>query len=163
MSDEQTGHQPNISGEPEGQFPGPANLLASLEEVNRTECLDLLALGRVGRVGLVVDGEPVVLPVNYALDGDTVLFRTSEGSVLRQAAMSKVAFEVDHIDEATRTGWSVLVRGRADDIADAIDATSVRLRRLALVTWAPGERQYWFVIRPHAITGRRLRVMPAEL
>lgn len=139
------------------------DLVASLEEVSRAECLNLLALGQIGRVGLLVDGEPVVLPVNYALDGDSVLFRTSERSVLRQASMSKVAFEVDHIDEAARTGWSVLVRGRADDIHDAIDATSARLRRLALVTWAPGERQYWFVIRPHAITGRLLRVLPAEL
>ena len=40
----------------------------------------------VGRLGLLVDGRPEVLPVNYALDGETVLFRTAEGTVLNQAA-----------------------------------------------------------------------------
>jgi nitroimidazol reductase NimA-like FMN-containing flavoprotein (pyridoxamine 5'-phosphate oxidase superfamily) len=138
-------------------------MVAEMEQLGTTECLNLLAEAQVGRVGLVVDGEPVVLPVNYALDGDAVLFRTTETSVLNEASMAKVAFEVDSVDEESHAGWSVLVRGRADDISDAIDATSERLRRLQLVTWAPGGRHNWFVIRPHAITGRRLRVMPAEL
>lgn len=122
-----------------------------------------LALARVGRVGLVVHGQPEILPVNYALDGDAILFRTAEGSVLNEAALANVAFEVDGIDESTRSGWSVVVHGHADDIADAIDPTSERLRRLALVTWAPGARQCWFVIRPRTITGRRLRELPLEL
>jgi uncharacterized protein len=92
-----------------------------------------------------------------------VLFRTSEGSVLSHAAFKQVAFEVDHADEATRTGWSVLVHGHADDIGDAIDATSQRLRRLSLVTWAPGRRDRWFVVRPSQITGRRIWVLRLEL
>jgi uncharacterized protein len=137
--------------------------VASFEHLSRTECLDLLALAQVGRVGLVVNGMPEILPVNYALDGDAILFRTAAGSVLNQASMANVAFEVDRIDESTQSGWSVLVRGHADDIGDAIDATSERLRRLTLITWAPGQRQCWFVIRPQAITGRRLRVLPSEL
>jgi len=138
-------------------------MVAYVETLSRTECLNLLALAPIGRVGVVVDGEPVILPVNFALDGDSVLFRTTDTSVLNQASMNKVAFEVDHVDSETRGGWSVLIRGRADDIADAIDATSVRLRRLELFTWAPGARHHWYVIRPHAITGRRVRVIPAEL
>ena len=137
--------------------------VASFEILGRTECLNLLALAHVGRVGLVVNGQPQILPVNYALDGDSVLFRTAEGSVLNQASMTNVAFEVDRIDDLTQSGWSVLLQGHADDIGDAIDATSERLRRLTLVTWAPGERQCWFVIRPHTISGRRLRVLPREL
>ncbi len=134
-----------------------------MDHLSRSECLDLLALARVGRVGLVVHGQPEILPVNYALDGDAILFRTAEGSVLNEAALANVAFEVDGIDESTRSGWSVVVHGHADDIADAIDPTSERLRRLALVTWAPGARQCWFVIRPRTITGRRLRELPLEL
>jgi uncharacterized protein len=136
--------------------------VASLEHLSRTECLNLLALAQVGRVGFVVDGQPEILPVNYALDGDTVLFRTDESSPLNQASMTKVAFEVDSIDSSTRSGWSVLVHGHADSIADAIDATSERIRRLTLITWAPGERDRWFTIRPTAISGRRLRVLPLE-
>jgi hypothetical protein len=56
----------------------------------------------------------------------------------------------------------VIVHGHADDIADAIDATSQRLRQLPLITWAPGQRAHWFAIRPRNISGRRLRVLPLE-
>jgi nitroimidazol reductase NimA-like FMN-containing flavoprotein (pyridoxamine 5'-phosphate oxidase superfamily) len=134
-----------------------------MEHLGRTECLNLLALAQVGRVGFIADGRPEILPVNYAIDGDAILFRTSENSVLNEASLANVAFEVDRIDTSTRSGWSVVVHGYANDIGDAIDPTSERLRRLALITWAPGQRQCWFVIRPHTITGRRLRVLPLEL
>lgn len=140
-----------------------ADLIVTVEELGRGECLSLLATAEVGRVGLVVDGRPEVLPVNYALDGDTVLFRTAEGTVLNQASMTVVAFEVDNLDAADHSGWSVLVQGTAQDIGDAIDATSERLRRLSLVTWAPGRRPRWIQVRPDKITGRRLRVLPDAL
>ena len=136
--------------------------VSSLEPLGRVECLNMLALGQVGRVGFVLDGQPEILPVNYALDGDTVLFRTAPDSVLNSISRQSVAFEVDSLDESTQSGWSVLVHGHAEGIADAIDATSERIRRLLLTTWAPGERERWFVIRPTGISGRRLRVLPLE-
>ena len=139
------------------------NLIASLEELERADCLELLATAAVGRVGLLVNGRPEVLPVNYALDGDTVVFRTAEGTVLNEASLSIVAFEVDHLDPADHSGWSVLLQGTAQEMSDAIDPTSERLRRLALITWAPGKRQRWFQVRPDKITGRRLRVLPDAL
>jgi nitroimidazol reductase NimA-like FMN-containing flavoprotein (pyridoxamine 5'-phosphate oxidase superfamily) len=142
--------------------PSP-NVIATLEDLGRAECLDLLATATVGRVGLLVDGRPEILPVNYALDGDSVLFRTAEGAVLNQASLTIVAFEVDELDPAMQSGWSVLMQGAARDIGDAIDATSERLRRLSLITWAPGRRDRWFQIRPDRITGRRLRVLPDSL
>jgi nitroimidazol reductase NimA-like FMN-containing flavoprotein (pyridoxamine 5'-phosphate oxidase superfamily) len=122
--------------------------------------MNLLATASVGRVGLLVAGRPEILPVNFALDGETVLFRTAEGTVLDQASLSVVAFEVDHVDEQAHSGWSVLVQGTAQFIGDAIDPTSERLRRLSLITWAPGRRQRWFKIQPDKVTGRRLRVVP---
>jgi nitroimidazol reductase NimA-like FMN-containing flavoprotein (pyridoxamine 5'-phosphate oxidase superfamily) len=143
--------------------PPDAEVTASLEPLGRSECLELLALAKVGRLGLIVDGRPEILPVNYILDGDSVLFRTSESSVLNQASLAAVAFEVDHIDDSARSGWSVMVHGHADDIGNAIDATSERLRRLTLISWAPGGRHRWFAVRPHSITGRRLRVLPTDL
>ena len=136
-----------------------SELVAQLEELGRTECLALLAQASVGRLGLVVDGNPEIFPVNYALDGDTILFRTAAGTVLNQASMAVVAFEVDQLDEADHAGWSVLVQGVAHDIGDAVDATSERLRRLSLVTWAPGARPRWFKVRPRKITGRRVRIV----
>ncbi len=144
------------------QDPG-SNLIADLETLTTAECWGLLARTQIGRVGLLVDQRPEILPVNYALDGETVLFRTGEGTALNQASMRVVAFEVDHLDEETHAGWSVLVQGFAQDIGDAIDGTSERLRRLTLMTWAPGARQRWFRIDPDKVTGRRLRVIPAAL
>jgi nitroimidazol reductase NimA-like FMN-containing flavoprotein (pyridoxamine 5'-phosphate oxidase superfamily) len=129
-------------------------------ELDRTECERLLASQEVGRLAVVADGAPHVIPVNYATPGGgVVVFRTVAGSILTEASLRRVAFEVDEVDRATRSGWSVEVRGVGRDIADAVDAESVRLRQLPLVTWAPGERQQWFKIVPDAVTGRRLTPM----
>ena len=69
-----------------------------------------------------------------------------------------VSFQVDRIDDTTHTGWSVLVQGVAHDVSSAVDTTSEQLRRLALITWAPGARHRWFRIRFDTISGRRLAV-----
>lgn len=136
---------------------------ASLEPLGWSECLELMALVKVGRLALIVHGRPEILPVNYVLDGDSVLFRTSESSVLNEASMAAVAFEVDHIDDSARSGWSVMIHGQAVDIGNAVDPTSERMRELSLISWAPGNRDRWFVVHPDNITGRRLRVLPTEL
>src|SRR5579864_1297437 len=130
---------------------------ATFEQLDRAECERLLATHEVGRLAVVVDGAPHVVPVNYATPGGgIVVFRSALGTVLTEASLREVAFEVDEIDRATRSGWSVEVRGVGRDIADALDAESVRLRQLPVVTWAPGERHQWYKIMPGAITGRRL-------
>ena len=136
--------------------PSDPNVDVDLEHLDRAECLRLLATVTVGRLGLVVDGRPEVLPVNYAVDDQTVVFRTAEGTVLTQAAMQVVAFEADQIDDATHTGWSVMAQGVAQDVSDAIDTTSERLRALELVSWAPGRRHRWFRLDADRLTGRRL-------
>ncbi len=140
---------------------GP-RLVGSLEEIDRAECLQLLATTTVGRVGFILDDRPVVLPVNYAVDGDTVVFRTAEGTVLNKAAFQVIAFEVDEIDAEAHTGWSILAQGVAQDVSDAIDTRSEHLRRLALVSWAPGHRDRWFRLDAATLTGRRLVVRPAS-
>ena len=131
-----------------------------MEELDEAECLRLLASTTVGRLGFVVQERPIVLPVNYAVDGRTVVFRTGEGTVLNKAALQMVAFEVDKIDDATHTGWSVLAQGVAQDVGTAIDARSDQLRRIALVTWAPDRRDRWFRLDADTLTGRRLSVRP---
>lgn len=136
-------------------------MVAQMESLARDECVALLDTVSVGRLALLVDDRPEILPVNYAMDGDSVLFRTAEGTVLNRASLTVVAFEADQLDEADQAGWSVLVQGVAQDIGDAIDARSERQRRLSLVSWAPGTRSRWFRIRPDKITGRRIRVVPA--
>jgi len=135
--------------------------MAEISEVPRDECVRLLATHAVGRLALVVDGQPHVLPVNYAVAGHgEVVFRTAAGSLLTEASLRRVAFEVDAIDAQAHTGWSVVVLGYCRDIADAIDAESAAMRALPLETWAPGTRDQWFKIVPTEITGRRITPAP---
>jgi nitroimidazol reductase NimA-like FMN-containing flavoprotein (pyridoxamine 5'-phosphate oxidase superfamily) len=122
----------------------------------RQECLGLLAGQHVGRLGFVVDDQPVVLPVNYALHGGVVVFRTGDGAKLRSAVGSKVAFEVDNIDAGTGSGWSVLIQGVAEDITDSDDWFVESLRRGAAPTWMPGPADHFVSITPQLISGRRL-------
>jgi nitroimidazol reductase NimA-like FMN-containing flavoprotein (pyridoxamine 5'-phosphate oxidase superfamily) len=129
----------------------------TITDIDRQECERLLATAQVGRLGVVAEGQPHVVPVNYATPGGGVIvFRTDAGSILTEASLRQVAFEVDQIDAQVHAGWSVEVHGFGRDIADANDAESVRLRALPLVTWAPGDRPQWFKIIPAEVTGRRL-------
>lgn len=137
--------------------------VVTFEELTRDECLELLHKATVGRIGGVVDGRPFIVPVNYAVDQDRVVFKTSPGTKLSASAFSRVAFEIDAFDSTGHTGWSVVVEGVASDISDMIDELSTKLRGLDLQPWPPGERTHWVAILPESITGRRLRPVIAQL
>ena len=126
------------------------------EELERSECLELLANGNYGRLGVMVDGYPVVLPMQYALDGERVVLRTNPGSKFSQAPLANVSFEIDHVDLERETGWSVLVQGVAEDITNAIDTLSVQARELTVDTWAQSPADCWLAIVARKITGRRI-------
>ncbi|MFJ9949746.1 pyridoxamine 5'-phosphate oxidase family protein [Kitasatospora sp. NPDC091207] len=101
-----------------------------------------LAPGGVGRVALTTPEGPIVLPVNYRVLDGTLLFRTAARSVLATAPGSRAAFEVDRIDEALRTGWSVLVVGEAAAF-DEPEAIEHLVRLGSPDPWAGGERDVW--------------------
>lgn len=131
---------------------------ARLLTLSPEHCLRLLRgqtvhVGRIGMTG--EDGQPLVIPVNYRLDGDTVVFRTEPGSLLATcAAERRVAFEADEVDGAWREGWSVLIQGTAYQVTDLVEIH--RLRRLPLRPWAPGDRSLYVRIVPAQITGRQI-------
>jgi nitroimidazol reductase NimA-like FMN-containing flavoprotein (pyridoxamine 5'-phosphate oxidase superfamily) len=127
------------------------------EELTRGECLELLRSHHFGRLAVVIDAHPVLFPVNYALDGDSVVFRTAPGTKLSGAALGHVAFEVDEVDDATQTGWSVIVQGVGNDITTTLDERSEQLRALEVQPWVPGEHAHWVGILAQSVTGRRLR------
>jgi uncharacterized protein len=127
------------------------------EEIPVHECLELLKNYHFGRIAVVVDGHPIIFPINYAVDGDAVVFRTNTGAKLSGAVMGQVAFEIDGTDEAARTGWSVIVQGVGSEITAALDRRSEQLRQLEAEPWVPGERTRWVEILPQSVTGRRLR------
>lgn len=123
----------------------------TLESLPRDECLALLAGVSVGRLGVALPGAPpLIVPVNYVLDGDVVVFRSDAGEKLVQLRGSPVSFQIDQIDPFRRTGWSVLVHGVAHE------ATPHEVEHLKLEPWAPGEKAHWVRVVPDAITGRRI-------
>ena len=126
----------------------------TLESLDRDECVQLLSQGRVGRVAVIIDDAPHVIPVNYVAEGVTIVFRTADGTILEDVALRKVAFEVDSINEGSHTGWSVCVHGYGRDITDAVDDDSRSLHARGIECWAPGERDRYFKIVPNEVTGR---------
>lgn len=129
---------------------------SGLEIIRREECLRLLAGQVVGRLAFLSGDQPMVLPVNYAFVDGVVVFRTAAGSKLDGLATRKVAFEVDEIEPATRTGWSVVVEGEPEDITDDADWFAQRLRDAAAPTWPAGVRDRYVRIRPQLVSGRRI-------
>jgi nitroimidazol reductase NimA-like FMN-containing flavoprotein (pyridoxamine 5'-phosphate oxidase superfamily) len=126
-----------------------------LFDLERGECLRLLARGLVGRVVFTDAALPAAQPVVYQLDDEEIIFRTRNGSKLAAATRhAVVAFEVDDVDVETRSGWSVLGIGQAYEIVDP-----VRLAELAgahLDVWVPGHDAHTIAIPLQIITGRRL-------
>ncbi len=129
----------------------------ALLDLAHEECWRLLATQQVGRLAVVAERYPIVVPVNYALDGDVVVLRTGPGTLLAAARHAHVSFEVDQLDPLSRTGWSVLVRGLAEEVTGRHRADVVaRTRAAGVRPWAPGEREHWLRLLPHRVTGRRI-------
>jgi nitroimidazol reductase NimA-like FMN-containing flavoprotein (pyridoxamine 5'-phosphate oxidase superfamily) len=128
-----------------------------LEVIFRDECFELLAGRDYGRLGLVDGGQPVVLPINYALDGERIVFRTGGGSGKFDALVrgAPAALEIDEIDPATHSGWSVLATGRVSEVRSTLERERLR-RECSLLPWAPGDRSHWMVMPATRVTGRRI-------
>jgi len=126
-----------------------------MEVLPRAECLSLLRGSLVGRVVVTDRALPAAFPVNFALLGDDVVFRTTAGSKLEAASTGAVvAFEVDDLDPVRQTGWSVLIQGRAGLVEDPIDLA--RAGALPFQPWAPGRRLEFVRVRSELVSGRRL-------
>jgi uncharacterized protein len=133
-----------------------------LQELSADECYRLLGTQQIGRLGVNAEHYPLIFPVNYALDHDVIVVRTHPGTKLAAADHANVTFEVDEIDQHARAGWSVLVRGLAEEVTSAHRAELVeRTHASGAEPWAPGEHGRWLRIIPHAISGRR--IVPGEL
>jgi len=124
-----------------------------LREMTREECLESLHAEVVGRVGFNDDRGPVVLPINYRIHEGSVIITTGlSTSIARFAVGMAVALEVQDLDPMTESGWSVLVRGRAETVpGDELPDPAARPR-----PWADGPRPLLIRIVPETITGRWL-------
>ncbi len=140
--------------------PGPSD--ATIEALSTDECYRLLATHEIGRIGVNAEHYPLIFPVNYGVDGTTLVVRTRPGTILRAAQHANVTFEVDEIDRRTRSGWSVLVRGQAEEVGEEHRAELVaRTQATGVQPWAPGEHGTWLRLIAHDVSGRR--IVPGEL
>jgi nitroimidazol reductase NimA-like FMN-containing flavoprotein (pyridoxamine 5'-phosphate oxidase superfamily) len=130
-----------------------------LEVLDRNESLRLLETATLGRIAITSNALPMVLPVNFRFDGSQVLFRTAAGTKLDAATdHAVVAFEVDEIDPATETGWSVVVTGMAREVTDPAELDAARRHRLT--RWASGDGDRVVSIRADLVSGRRIPPKP---
>jgi uncharacterized protein len=127
-----------------------------LEVIDPDECRKLLASDDVGRLVVVHDGTPFVFPVNYALDGDAVVFRTAPGTKLTLGPRGTVAFEIDALDRAAHTGWSVVVTGHLDEVTPYDAEDFERVTSLPVQPWAGGDKPRWLRLVPTRVSGRRI-------
>jgi nitroimidazol reductase NimA-like FMN-containing flavoprotein (pyridoxamine 5'-phosphate oxidase superfamily) len=137
-----------------------AGASSTLTELGREECLRLLSATTVGRVVVVrpVEDMPVIRPVNYAFDeaSQSVVFRCIPGTKFAGLMRaSRAWFEIDEIDAARRTGWSVIVAGVTEVVTQPAEVR--RLDTIGVDSWIAGEDAEWVRIRTRVVTGRRVR------
>jgi DNA-binding protein len=122
------------------------------ERLDAPECLRLLRGGGVGRVVWQSDDGLTVLPVNYRIVDDSVIFHTGAASTLaRLVEPTSVAFQVDEIDHATAVGWSVLVRG-----------TSGPCEAAEVASFLPRDPAIGVAVRIEEVTGRVISGNPVS-
>jgi nitroimidazol reductase NimA-like FMN-containing flavoprotein (pyridoxamine 5'-phosphate oxidase superfamily) len=130
-----------------------------VEDLEPDVCLHLLASRPVGRLAFVADGIPQIYPINHRSDGRTVVFRTSEhGSLGELVDGPVVAYEVDDADATAETGWSVLLHGRIELIADD---EIPGLAALDVHPFAPDKHQ-WLRLRISDVSGRAISRRPVS-
>jgi len=122
-----------------------------LEILSVDECLWLLQPGGVGCLAWVVEGHPVIRPVNFALDDQRLVIRTGEGAIYTAATSNLgAAFEVDRTRNVDHTAWSVVANGTIRL------ATDGKARQLPLRPWAPVASEHFVELSIADISGRRI-------
>ena len=128
-------------------FPGHLRVLTE------DECWELLRVQTVGRVAWNEPEGPIIVPVNYAVEESSIVFRTAlDTKLARQLHLGFASFQIDEHDDFTQSGSSVLVRG----VLSCVEAHGTVRDDARVVPWAEGERHYLMRITPLSITGRRL-------
>jgi transcriptional regulator with XRE-family HTH domain len=130
---------------------------ATLEVLTKEESWAYVRPGGIGRFLYNADRGPVAVPVNYAMLGNTVVFRTDDRTAAAGAvSQHRVSFDVDHIDDVLSEGWSVLVSGFATILTHPDDRRAVA--GLNIEPWPGGERNTFIQLIPEEVTGRRIRL-----
>ncbi len=120
------------------------------------KCRELLASKVVGRAAVCTPAGPRIMPVNFSVVDDAIVFRTTPYSVLGTYGWNtQLAFEVDDVDETGHTGWSVMALGRGTMVEDPHELEEIRASDDP-TPWAGGLRQLYVRLRWTELTGRRI-------
>jgi nitroimidazol reductase NimA-like FMN-containing flavoprotein (pyridoxamine 5'-phosphate oxidase superfamily) len=130
--------------------------ISSSEELPVDVCWDLLRQSPVGRLAVVVAGDPDIFPINYVVDHGSVVIRTAAGTKLAASKGRQVAFEADGYDLSDGTAWSVVLKGQAEEILEVSETISAMA--LPLLPWQEGNKPYFLRVVAASVTGRRLHV-----
>jgi len=127
-----------------------------LEVLDRSTCVELLQTVVIGRVAWATEaGDAVVVPVNFIVEDDSIVFRTAEGDKLAAVQEGRrLCFEADDVEPALHAGWSVMITGAAEVITDPDQVR--RLGLLPLAPWDPAPKPFLVRIRATEMSGRRL-------
>lgn len=124
-------------------------------ELSTDRCWELLAQKTVGRLAVSITNHPDIFPVNYRASEGKIVIRTAAGQKLAAAVLgTAIAFEVDALDETTRTGWSIVVKGTAEEPKRLEDYLSDE--DLDIEPWAQGDKSRYIEIIPSHVTGREI-------
>jgi nitroimidazol reductase NimA-like FMN-containing flavoprotein (pyridoxamine 5'-phosphate oxidase superfamily) len=124
-----------------------------LREIEQAECWELVGSREVGRVAYTDERGPMVVPITFVVAEGFVVFRVAPYSeVARHLPGARAALEVDDIDYFTRTGWSVVIRGRIE----AVDTDDLPAPEARPTPWPEGQRTLHLRLAPEVVTGRRL-------
>lgn len=135
-------------------------LVPTTEILTAEQCWKLLSETSIGRLAVTADGGPDVFPVNYAVDGQSLLFRTSGGS--KFAAIkhdARIALEADSVSGESGRAWSVVVKGHAE-VTTSPDPILETVGR-GLFPWKGIGKDHLVRILPEEVTGRRFVLDPS--
>jgi hypothetical protein len=131
--------------------------VTGVHNLEHHECWELLRTVSVGRLAVLVDGHPDIFPINYAVDGGTLVFRTGQGTKLAGASGgSAVAVEADGVDAVSGLAWSVVLKGPAKEIKGTEGVLDTAA--LYLFPWQAGKKDTFVRVSPDSLTGRRFKV-----
>ena len=132
----------------------PAATNSHQEILDETTCRTLLATQAVGRIAYVWNGDPHIVPVNFVVTDDRIVFRSDPGDKVEHLPLHRVCFEADEVGPTV--AWSVVVHGVARDVTTALNEEYERMRHQKVATFAVLADPHWIAIDIETIEGRRL-------
>ncbi len=114
-----------------------------VRELSGKECLEALSAATFGRLGCAQDGQPYIVPIYFAADGDGIYSFAIPGQKIDwMRANPQVCLQFDNLSDGS--DWtSVVVLGRFVELVDAPEHREERRRAHTLLQarpmwWEPG-------------------------